>query len=170
MTASSPGGQGRAAELRRDFDRAFGAPAEVGVPDLENLLAVRVGGDAYAFKVRELAELSRGRRVVPVPSGKPALLGLAGLRGVLVQVYDLAALLGHAAESEAPRWLVLCGGSESVALGFQHLEGYLRLPRAEVYAAAVADGAKRHLREAVRAGGCVRGVISVASILAALES
>jgi chemotaxis signal transduction protein len=58
-----------------------------------------------------------------VPGPLPELLGIVGLRGAIVPVYDLRLLLGHT-PAGPPRWLVLAAGGQ-VALAFDHLEGHI---------------------------------------------
>src|SRR6185312_2949550 len=122
----------RVIALRHAFDEAFRRAAHELADDRARLLRLRVGGDAYAFRLDEIASFAAARRIVPLASAVPGLLGLAGLRGTLVPVYSLAALLGRAADDEAPRWFVLCGGAEPVALAFARFEGYVETARGEL--------------------------------------
>jgi purine-binding chemotaxis protein CheW len=96
------------------------------------------------------------------------MLGLAGIRGNLVPVYALAALLGHEAR-EPPRWFALSSGSDRVALAFAELEGYLERPRSEVRAAAEGEARRAHVRERLHAPDGVRAIIELASLAAAIE-
>ncbi|HXU69702.1 MAG TPA: chemotaxis protein CheW [Polyangia bacterium] len=127
----------RVIALRHAFDEAFRRAAHELADDRARLLRLRVGGDAYAFRLDEIASFAAARRIVPLASAVPGLLGLAGLRGTLVPVYSLAALLGRAADDEAPRWFVLCGGAEPVALAFARFEGYVETARGELRGSVV---------------------------------
>ena len=70
------------------------------------------GGAPFAFRLAEIAGVAVDRKLTSLPSPVPELLGLAGLRGRLVPVYSLTALLGGTPEGTAGRWLVLdCGRS-----------------------------------------------------------
>lgn len=152
----------KVSELRRSFDRARAIPFSLGSDqDAENLLAIRVSGDAYAIRVNEIAGLATGRKIVPIPSPIPELVGLAGIRGTLVPAYSLDALLGYAAEAEQPRWLALCGTQECFALAFHEFEGYLRTSRKDLYPVEQKDAARMHVKEIVRVTGTVRPVVSV---------
>jgi purine-binding chemotaxis protein CheW len=115
----------RLAELRSSFDRSFSEPHAAPLGALEALLAIRVGADPYALRLSEVGALAADRAITPVPSHNPELLGVAGLRGSIVAVYDLAALLGQPPLS-APRWLGLARGSR-VAFAFSAFEGQLRV-------------------------------------------
>jgi chemotaxis signal transduction protein len=160
----------KAAELRNAFDRARAAPLSSGTAEqAENLLAIRVSGDAYALKVGEISGLATDRKIVAVPTPIPELLGVASIRGALVPVYSLAALLGYGAETEQARWLALCGREESFALAFRDFEGYLRVPQAQLYAAEQKDVARTHVKHVVRATDMVRAVVSIPLIREAIH-
>jgi chemotaxis signal transduction protein len=157
------GDEGRLGELRRAFDSAFAAePA--ALEERIDLIALRAAGRSYAVRIAEVSSVLAAGAVVPLPCEEPALLGLGAVRGTPIPVYDLAALLGDGA-AKAPRWMVLSHGPDRLALAFDELEGYLRVPVADV-AAAPPDPADRQASgELVRAGGSLRPVVSVASVV-----
>jgi purine-binding chemotaxis protein CheW len=156
--------------LRRAFDRTFAA-SSAAQPLFEDLLAVRVAGDAFALRLRDVAELVAGLLVVPLPSATPHLLGLAGLRGGVVPVFSLATLLGAAGPTGAPRWAVLCRAAEPFALAFDAFEGHLRLPAASLFGAADDPGAARRcLCGLARAPGGDRGLVDLPLISHALSA
>ncbi len=145
MTSISPI-TAKVAELRGVFDQARAAPFSSGAEEqTENLLAIRVSRDAYAIKVTEISGLATDRKIVAFPSSISELLGVAGIRGVLVPVYSLAALLGYDAEAGQVRWLALCGTEEPFALALGEFEGYMRVPRAQLYSAEQKDVARTHV-------------------------
>jgi purine-binding chemotaxis protein CheW len=157
----------RAALLRREFDRSFAEAPQLEAERTEDLLAIRVGGDPYALRLSEVAGLFADRRVTPLPSPLPELLGLAGFRGALVPVYDLGSLLGYH-RAEAPRWLVSIAGGASAALAFERFEAQLRFPRAAI----ASDGARadRYAREVVRTPEAMRPVLHLPSVLEAIKA
>jgi chemotaxis signal transduction protein len=128
---------------------------------MENLIAIRVSGDAYAIRVSEISGLANDRKIVALPSAVPELLGVAGIRGGLVPVYSLAALLGYSTEADQGRWLALSGGEEPVGLAFSAFEGYVRVPQAQIYTADQKDAVRTHVKHVVRAAAMVRAVVSV---------
>jgi chemotaxis signal transduction protein len=150
--------------LRREFDGSFALPPREIATDLVDLLAIRVGERALALRVSELSAVATGRRLLEVPSRNAELLGLVGIRGALVAVLDLAALLGEAKAGETPRWVALCAGEEQLALGFHALEGHLRLPEAALE--AVDDERQGLVSQVVREESGLRGVVSVPRIAA----
>lgn len=137
-----------AAALAREFDATFAAAPVEPVVTVD-LLAIRVGSHAVALRVAELSSLHRVSKLVPVPGTPKDLLGVAAIRGRVVPVYDLGALLGHEAGGAA-HWLAVTG-TPVVALAFATFERQLRVAEASVVATidrsvraiATVDGTRR---------------------------
>ncbi len=169
---STPAGpaSGRAAELRREFDRAFSEPVADRVARFEDLLAIGVGPHPFAVRLDEILGLYADKAITPLPSPVQDLVGLAGFRGALVPVYDLRALLGHPA-TEAARWLVLVrtgASSESaapqLALAFDRFEGHLRVAP-DALAAEPARDRSSYVHEVVRDAGIARPVVHLRTVV-----
>lgn len=156
----------RAAELRRAFDRSFAETPRGDPPETIDFLVVKVGGDDLMLRLAEIAGVYADKTVVPVPSRAPGLLGIAGFRGAMLPVYDLAPLLGYP-PSETWRWLVIAAGAE-VALAFDSFAGHLRLPAASI--AAREGGHGGHLRQVARTERFVRPVVDIPLVIAAIRS
>jgi chemotaxis signal transduction protein len=160
----------QAVKLRNEFDRARAIPfLPEAAEQIENLLAVRISGDAFAIRLREISGLATDRKIVAFPSPIPELLGLAGIRGRLVPVYSLAALLGYSASADQGRWLALCGAEEPVALAINDFEGYFRVPFSQVYTAEQKDLVRTHATHVVRASDMVRAVVSIPLLMEAIQ-
>jgi purine-binding chemotaxis protein CheW len=157
----------RAADLRLEFDRTFAAPA-AAPPATVDLLAVQVAGEGYALRLAGIAGLFADRRIVPLPGAAAELLGLAGLRGGLVAIYDLGAILGHT-RSESPRWVALARGEKTVGLAFDELGGFMRVALQDLTQGAGAAPTGRYVREVVHVDGGLRPVVDMASILETIE-
>jgi chemotaxis signal transduction protein len=168
MTPAFALGQ-RTSDLRRAFDQAFAEPPRGAPLETVDLLAIRVAGDPYALKITELVGLESKRKIVPLPSARANLLGIAGIRGGLVSVYSLSALLGYDASPSSTRWLALSGIPDPIALAFEDLEGFYRVAHAEFRAPPHLDASKHHVTLTVRIGKVTRLVVDVRSILAALK-
>jgi chemotaxis signal transduction protein len=169
VTARVPDADQRAAELRRAFDHEFAEPPALARPETVGLLLVRVHADPYALRVTDLSSLVSRRKVAPLPSGRPELLGVAGIRGALVSVYGLAALLGYPPAAHDCPWLALSASPDPVALAFEELEGFVRVQVAEVYGAKGSEATRSHVGQIVRVGDTTRGVIDARGAVLALK-
>jgi purine-binding chemotaxis protein CheW len=114
----------RAAALKKAFDAGFSQPLRAAQTGSLDLLAICLAGEPWAISLSAIAGLYSGKKITPLPGNTPGLLGLAGFRGTLVPVYDLAARIGLS-PTPAPRWLVLAK-ERRVALAFADLDGHLR--------------------------------------------
>jgi chemotaxis signal transduction protein len=161
----------KAAELRDAFDRARAIPFSSQAFDrMEDLLAIRVSGHAFAIRLSEICGLATDKKIVMLPSPIPELLGVAGIRGRLVPVYSLAGLMGYSVSTDRGRWLALCGAEELVALAIDDFEGYLQVPFAQVYVAEQQDLESAHVKHVVRVADSVRTVISIALIIEVIQT
>jgi purine-binding chemotaxis protein CheW len=156
-----------AAELAREFDRRFADPARAADEEVEELLAIRVGGDAYAVRLRDVSGLVADRKIVPLPTPEPALLGIVGLRNGLAPVYSLAALLGYGPAAEAPRWLLLVGPGPQFGLAFPEFDGHRRVARGDVSSSqdgGAGAGGNAQVPELARVDDSRRGLIAIAAL------
>jgi len=154
-------------ELRRAFDAAFADPPPSPRAIPEYVLAIGLAGDPYALRLTEVAGLFKDRRVTLLPGPLPQFLGVAGIQGRLVPVYDLRRLLGYAPNTN-PHWLALILAPEPLGLAFDSFEGQFTAPR-ERFAAAPAGG-PRHLSQVVRTAEILRPIVDVTSVVEAIRS
>jgi chemotaxis signal transduction protein len=159
----------RASDMRRAFDLGFAMPPADVAGEVVDVLAIRVAGEPYAIRLLEIGALIADRKIVPLPSSAPDLLGLAGIRGGLVPVFGLASILGHGQGGDGARWMVIHGAHEPIALAFSELEGHLRLPRADIHAAEAPRADRPYLREVAHTPGGIRAVIDVPLLVAAIH-
>jgi chemotaxis signal transduction protein len=132
--------------LRDAFDGSF-AEASGGVrPAHVDFLALRIAGDPYAVRLSEIQSLQVSKTLVPAPSQVPALLGLAGFRGVLTPIYDLGQLLGYSGEPSA-KWLVVAQSASPIGFAFGAFDIHLRVTLDRISAAE--DGVTASIRGAV---------------------
>jgi purine-binding chemotaxis protein CheW len=165
----------RAADFRNAFDKAFALPRNTGnVSTGEDFLTIRIGGDAYALRLREVAGLVKGRRVVACPSLVPEFQGIAGVRGTFVSVYSLPALLGYGIGAEQAPWLLLCGtktaegADETVGFAFPEFSGFVRALPAQIHSASDRDapsGQSVRTAQFLRIGGEVRAIVAIRRLL-----
>jgi purine-binding chemotaxis protein CheW len=159
---------GTAAALRRLFDESFAARTESRPERLEGLLAIRVGADPYALRLSEIAGLHVGVKIVPVPTPAAQLLGIVGIRGMMAPIYDLAALLRYPSTVN-PRWLILARAPQPVGFALGTFESHLQVSQSALANSNGEDAGTGviapHMRGTVRAGGALRPIIHLASVL-----
>ena len=165
----------RTADFRNAFDKAFAQPRVTGdTAAWEDFLTIRIAGDGYALRLREIAGLVKGRRVVACPSEVPEFQGIAGVRGTLVSVYSLPALLGYSGGGEPAAWLLLCAGAsretaeESIGLAFPEFSGFVRALPSQIHAARDRDApSSQSVRSAqfLRLGSEVRTIVAIPRLL-----
>jgi purine-binding chemotaxis protein CheW len=132
MSSELKGLASKAAELRVAFDQSFAAhEREHRLVAQVDVLAIRVADQRYALRLSELQAVHAERKLVSVPAPAPALLGLVGLRGLVVPIYDLRLLLGHPA-GPAPRWLALARATSAIGFAFDALDAHLRVPASDI--------------------------------------
>jgi len=160
----------RGAELRRAFDRSFAEAPRSDVTSLEDLLEITVGVTPYALRITEVAGLFVDRKITPLPTTVPELLGITGFRGSILPVYDLAGMLAYpVATATKPRWLAIAAALP-VGLAFEGFDRHQRIPRDAIVPQVRRDSQVRHVCEVFRSGERMRPIISVASILEAITS
>ena len=159
-----------AAGLARDFDLGFSRAAEVEHAAEENLLVIELGAQPFAVRVSEVRAIVTTPRIACVPSSAPALLGIAGIRGEILPVFDLARLLGVANVERGLRWSLLAGDAERAALAFHHFDRFERV-HATAVARFVPEGSSApFVEEVVRLERGVVSIIRVARLLSGLKS
>ena len=162
--------ESKAAELRQAFDLSFALPPPQASQEFEDLLAIRVAGDPYAIRLSDIVGIVAGRRVIPVPTVTLDLLGLAGLRGDVVSVFGLASILGYGQVPGSPRWMILCGAEEPIALAFSDFEGYLRLPKSSLHADENLRTTRQYVNQVASTEAGARAVISIPLVVATIRN
>ncbi|HYQ46779.1 MAG TPA: chemotaxis protein CheW [Polyangiaceae bacterium] len=157
----------RLSALRQDFDQSFARAAGGPQPSQLDFLAIVVAGDAYAIRLSEVRSLHAERKLVPAPSLLPELLGVCGFRSVLTPVYDLAQLLGYAAEPTA-RWLVIVEAASPIAFAFGGFDSHLRVSLESVSAPETSNGGAAAVGGAVRNQGITRPLLHLPSLVEAI--
>ncbi len=155
--------QNKAAELRDAFDRSFATAIRADTALFDDFLAIRLRDDPHVLRLCGVARLLPLLALTQFPSAVPHWLGLAGVAGEVVPVYDLGLLLGYPAGA-MPRWMAVCRAAP-VALAFDDFEGQFRHPRE---ANASGEGSPRG--EVLRTAGHVRPVVPVDEVIATIKS
>jgi chemotaxis signal transduction protein len=126
----------RADELREAFDRGFAeAPAGERAAALE-LLRIELAGEPHAIALADITSIHVDSRITSVPATDAALIGVIAVRGAIVPVYDLRALLGLAT-TRAARWVVIAKG---LAFAFDAFVGHVAVAELSVRGIVEHDG------------------------------
>ena len=159
----------RADDLRRTFDRAFVEAPRGDAPAEDDLLAVTIAGDPYGMRLSQIAAVYSDRPITRLPGSPAVVLGVAGLRGSLLPVYDLRQLLGYA-KAAAPRWLAIIADAQ-VGVAFEQFDSHIRVPSRAIVAetgAGRAAGRRSFVRDVVHGSGYARPIIHLPSVLDAI--
>lgn len=167
MSEADPARSSRARELARAFDRSFAIARPAAPPALRDFLAIRVGGDSHAIALMEIAKLVPLGKLTALPGSPAECLGLAGVRGAVVPVYDLRALLGYPVGANTAPWLAILAGAR-VALTLDAIDGHLRLSDSGMSGAAP-TGHSSHIRHVVKTQDAVLPLVDIGSVLEAIR-
>jgi len=150
-----------ASALAEAFDHAFALAPAALAPDAIDLIGIRLGGDPFAIRLAETAGVFVDRKVTPVPTAVAEFLGIAGIRGALVPVYDLAQLVGRTPAKNV-HWLVLARQAP-IAFACDAFERQIRLAGS---ALAPRADTGQHVREVATMDGMARPIIDLSSLAA----
>jgi chemotaxis signal transduction protein len=167
--SESPFGLERLEDLKRSFDRSFAEAPRLQTEQVEDLLCIRVSGDAYAVRLSETSGIYVDRKIVGLPSPVPELLGMAGFRGTVIPVFDLGACLGYGLTGDTGRWLLLVGTNEIVGLAFQEFDGHLRTTPSDLARQETSEPMRQHVREIVSVEGTIRPIVNLVSVVQAIK-
>ena len=166
MSDPGPTMSSNAAEMRQAFDRTFAEAPRSETALFDDFLAIRLGADPHVVALADIARVLPRQTVTRMPSRIHELLGVAGIAGAIIPVYDLRALLGYPT-TNAPRWMVIAAAMP-VALAFDGFDGQFRHPRDIVASAAASEPSRP--REVLRIANTSLPVVPVATILATIKS
>jgi len=92
---------------------------------------VRVGAELYALSVAHVLEVGQIGDLTVAPGSSPATLGVRNLRGDLLPVFDLAAVLGLQRSPAPQRMLVVERGRTRAGFAVDEVTDVDELPEAD---------------------------------------
>jgi chemotaxis signal transduction protein len=122
--------------LRHHFDHAFTVPVAGQAAPQVKVLSIGIRGRPFSLALQELRGVHRCPKLTALPSRMPEMIGIAGIRGVLIPVYDLGALIGLPARSEHA-WIALAA-NQGVGFAFDEYQSHSTLDAA-LFARATPD-------------------------------
>lgn len=152
----------RLSELRREFDDSFARAPAGAKGRSERFIGVRIAGDRFALRVSEVASLHPISTITRLPGAPRGQLGIVGLRGQLVVLYDAATLLGYSNAGEAHRWCALFAADRTLGIVIDAVDGYLRVEDAALR--VIGDAASRLSSHTFEHDGLVHRVLAVAAL------
>ncbi len=161
-------GSSRLEQLRTAFDQAFASAPGTEAEPLVSLIAIRLAGQPAVIPAEHILGLAKVKRIIPLPSSIPELIGIAGIRGALIPVFDLARLVGLGSPASQPIWLVLANRESPIGLAFDEFEGRLEVPPAAVCSEERSGGSK-NLALLARVKSSVRVVTDVPGVVEAIR-
>jgi purine-binding chemotaxis protein CheW len=99
--------QQRAEALSQQLDEEI-------VEQLVGILTFAVHDEWYAVRIERVLEIYNEYEVTPIPTVPPHILGVINIRGEIVSVTDLAALLQLSRDEESESPAIVVGGEDSV--------------------------------------------------------
>lgn len=88
---------------------------------------VRVGAETYALPVSQVKEVAELGSLTPVPGAAAEVLGVYNLRGAILAVYDLSAILGIDASGRPARLVVAEAGGQQAGLAVDAVDDVAEL-------------------------------------------
>jgi chemotaxis signal transduction protein len=156
-----------ASVLREAFDRAFAQAPSESAAVLERLLEISVGSDRYVVRLAELSGFFTNSKITRLPSPVSELIGIGGILGRVLPVYDLGMLLGYP-RTAAPRGVAVTAHPQ-VGLACHGFAGYISAPQGSIVPAEIrATTGRRHVREVLQ-GESPRLVIDLTSVLETIQ-
>ena len=134
----------------------------------QRYLTFRSEDRLYALPARQIAEVIRMTPLARVPQASRSLLGLANLRGVVLPVAGVRALLGRAETSvTSTSRLIVLDGATPVALAVDEVTALVTVPESEVKSedAELSALAGEELHGVFRSGGKVAKILDIHSLL-----
>jgi purine-binding chemotaxis protein CheW len=125
---------------------------------------VRIGGEHYAFGVHEVLEVADLGEVVPVAGAAAGVLGVTKVRGQILPVVDLGAILAVPGERNSSRLVIAEERGRRVGLVVDELEDVHELPSPSEQVESP------YLEGAALVDGALIGMVDVAAVLASAST
>ncbi len=126
-------------------------------------LRIRLAAEQYGLSFEHLLEVVELGEITRVPGSAATLLGLRNLRGEILPVFHLGALLGITGDGEPRRLIVVADRERRAGLAVDDVIDFSQLP------AATTTIDSPFVRGGVLVEGSLVGVVDVSAVLQALN-
>ncbi len=156
------------AQMRQSFDQSFAEKPQPETTPGEPYILIGVSKARLAIKTSEVLSIESHKPVLSLPGHSNFFIGLTGIKGKLIPLYNLKSILGHESErkDELCHWLAVVGGTSPLALAFQNFEGSVRIPESDVF---MPSEKQRNTREAFRLASQVISVLDIQSLISEIS-
>jgi purine-binding chemotaxis protein CheW len=133
---------------------------------------ISLAGELFAIDLRNVREVFEVDTITPVPAMPQALAGVANLRGTVVPIVDLRAMLGLPQTGSLPFAVVIRHGGQQVGLLVDRVPEIRTVQRDEILPAPSggANRLKPFVSAVVRVEERIGGVVEVPTLLAYVET
>jgi purine-binding chemotaxis protein CheW len=101
--------------LKARAERIANTQSETQQGDTVSALVIQAGGETYGLPMESLTAVYMGHTIIPVPCVPSFVAGIANVRGEIMPVFDLAALLKVPSDGTKRALIVASSNDNSVA-------------------------------------------------------
>jgi purine-binding chemotaxis protein CheW len=131
----------------------------------QRFLLFRLEKDVYALPADMISEVIRTPASARVPQAPAALLGIANLRGIVVPLVSLRALMGGTGTEEVTPLAIVLAGAVPVAVAVDGVETLVTVDAGDVTAAEKPDAKDSAFLGAFPAGSGVAKIVNIHDLL-----
>jgi purine-binding chemotaxis protein CheW len=124
----------------------------------------RVGAESFALPVTQVLEVAELGELAPVPGAPPSVLGVRNLRGQVLPVIDLAAVLGTTGSNRADKLVIAEEAGRRAGLAIDQVTDVGDL------AGPMQESDSPFLSGSTLTNGELIGIVDVEGVFAAVES
>jgi len=141
-------------------DDAFAAPRVDRTVEQHALLVIEVGQRVVALRTSQIGGIAARPRILDLPGAPPSVVGLTALRGVVLPVCSLAAVLGVGV-GRSDAWIAWMDADPPAAFAFDGLLGLVQVPAGDI---VPADHGLPCTPRAARIEGVMRPLVDMAAV------
>ncbi len=144
---------------------------EVLPEEVLRICLFNMGEDLYAVPVETLTEIIISQKIFPVPTTPPHVLGVINLRGNIVPIVDIRAVLSLPQQSAPSQIAVVEHGAVTLGIVVDNVSEVVSVPLNDVLPIPADDGDKtgkrrsRFLKSIIQREGGVVALLDVEKIL-----